>query len=199
MALTYAVTPATARTPVSQGRYPESGFATVTVRNDVALSRIGRELIEADKPGAPTGWRFFKTENEANEGVGRTADFFLFAEPYKVGGKELTDELWNFRPDEADAARRSLSYLTLRGSEITSRDLRNRELGTRLGYVRTEPAPGLVPLYRWARMAGNRPANHFLTTERDRSKLPPRLQGTDWTLESTPVGYVIPRQEAGRQ
>jgi hypothetical protein len=195
LALTYAVSPASARTPVNQGRYPETGFATVTVRNDVALSRIGREFVEADAPGAPSGWRFFKTENEANEGQGRVADFFLFAEPFRAGGREITEELWNFRPDDADPARRNLSYLTLRSSEITSRDLRNRELGTRLGYVRTEPAPGLVPLYRWARTAGNRAANHFLTIERDPSKLPPRLREGEWRMESAPVGYVIPRQQ----
>lgn len=195
LALTWSVTGATnARTPAPTGRFPESGFAKVAVRNEVGLVAIGREYVRPDAAGGPEGWRFFKASNDANRGEGEAADFYLFDAPAAAAAATPAEELYNFRPDEGDPSRRNIFFLAVRGSEITAADLKNRELGTRLGYVRSAPAAGLVPLYRWVRREGQRAANHFLTIENDRAKLPARLGQGGWTLEERPVGFVVARR-----
>lgn len=189
VALEYTITVLTSRNVSFDGRDPSNGFTVVPVRNEIALVGIGREYVTDPEQGAGEGWRFFKTANEANEGEGRLADFYLFDQPFAARQKLPTDELYNFRPAENT---REVFFLTLTGDEIASGDPRNRERGTRLGYVSTQPAPGLVPLYRWVLSDLRRTQNHFLTIENDRSKLPKQLQRGAWKLDRV-VGYVVPR------
>jgi hypothetical protein len=191
-ALEYKVTLVSSRNPTFDGRAPDEGFATVMVRNEIGLEEIGREYVASQTANGPEGWRFFKTANEANAGEGKAADFYLFAEPFAARQKIPTEELYNYRLDDGTPANRGLFYLVLRNNEVSAIDARTRERGTRLGYVASAEAPGLVPLYRWALSDGRRTVNHYLTTEKDAAKLPRQMQRGGWKLD-TVVGYVVPR------
>jgi hypothetical protein len=195
LALTYRVTAAGPVRPGSNGRYPETGFATVAVRNEIALESIGHEYLRAGETNGADGWRFFKSTNPNNADQGTAADFYLFAEAFAPQQKRPTEALYNFRPDQSNPNDRTASFLTLRASEaddLTRRDARAHERGALLGYVATQQAPGLVPLYRWTLSDGRRTINHFLTTSNDASKLPHQSQGKNYRLEG-PIGYVVPR------
>ena len=121
-------------------------------------------------------------------------NFRLFAEPFTASAGRASEELYNYRPDPANAADRGIFYLTLRIGEVTQRDQRGRERGTRLGYVAVEQGPGLVPLYRFERVEGRRTINHFLSTSKELTALPRQLQQqAGWRLD-TIVGYVLPRR-----
>jgi hypothetical protein len=192
LALVYEIGPASGGAK-SEQRFPESGFETVAIRNEIPLVAIGRELVRDPQVGNVEGWRFFKVDNPANEDAGRAADFRLFAEPFTASGGRASEELFNYRPDPTVAADRDVFYLVLRIGEVDQRDRRGRERGTRLGYVAVEQGPGLVPLYRWERVEGRRTINHFLSTSKELTALPRQLQQQPgWRLD-TVVGYVVGR------
>jgi hypothetical protein len=192
LALVYKLTLVSNRNPSFDGRAPADGFKTVSIRNTIALAGIGREYVTSPTAGGPGGWRFFKSENDANAGDGKTADFYLFAEPFSARDRLPTADLYNYRPDDTVANNRGLFYLVLRDNEISAIDARSRERGTRLGFVATQEAPGLVPLYRWVLTDRGRTANHYVTVEKDAARLPRQMQQGGWKLD-TVVGYVVPR------
>ncbi len=191
VAFVYKVTLVSSRNPSFDGRTPADGFATVSVRNEIGLADIGREYVTADTASGAEGWRFFKSDNPTNEGEGRAADFYLFAEP--LAGQNASEELYNYRPDSSVPNNRGLFYLVLRNNEISAIDARARERGTRLGYVAKSEAPGLVALYRWVLSDGRRTVNHYLTTEREASRLPRQMQKPGWKLDVV-LGYVVPKR-----
>lgn len=175
--------------------FPETDTLTTSIKNEIALSAIGRDYVAAETQGGPEGWRFFKVDNPDNAETGKNADFFLFTDALGTKAKGPSEELVNYRPDPNAANERGLFYLVLRGSEIetlSKADAKKRERGTRLGFVATASSDGLVPLYRWVRLDGDRAANHFLTVTNDPSKLPRQMQRGGWKLD-TIVGYVVAR------
>lgn len=190
VALAYKVGP-TSGASAKERRSPSNGFETVSLRNEIPLVNIGREIVRDDQNNALEGWRFFKSDNPANEDAGKIADFYLFGEQFATADTRASEELFNYRP--RDAADPNLFFLVLRLGESSQFGMRGREQGTRLGYVAVNGAPGLVPLYRWVKMEGRRAANHFLSTSNELDKLPRQIQQQrGWRLDTT-VGYVVPR------
>ncbi len=193
VALEYKMTLVSSRSPSFDGRAPEDGFVAISVRNEIALVDIGREYLQPETSSSAEGWRFFKQDNKANAGEGKSADFYLFEEPFTAKDALPTEALFNYRPDDSVPNDRGLFYLVLRPQEVSALDARSRERGTRLGYVATREAPGLVPLYRWELTDGRRTVNSFVTTTNEAAKLPRQMQGKRWKLD-TVVGYVPARQ-----
>lgn len=188
-AVNWTVSTTAERGPSVEGRYPEKEFASVNVRNQIVRQVIAREYVNATVTGNPEGWRFFKPESSTSVDGATAADFSLFAEPFAATAGVATVELFNFRPGEND---RGLYFLTLTSAEQAPGDPRNvRERGTRLGYLATEVRVGLVPLYRWVLNDGRRAVNHYLTIEKDATKLPKQMQRKGWSLDKT-IGYVVP-------
>lgn len=189
LAISWGVSTTAGRGLVAEGRFPEKDFATLTVRNQIARQAIAREYVNATATGDPEGWRFFKPSGDATVDATQAADFSLFAEPFAASAAIKTVELFNYRPGDND---RGLFFLTLTSAEAAPGDQRTvRERGTRLGYLVTEARVGLVPLQRWVLSDGRRVINHYLTIEKDASKLPRQMQRKGWKLEST-IGYVVP-------
>lgn len=196
--ISYELSSLTTKQAPEAHSYPDKDALETSIRNEITLAAIGREYTAADTQGGAEGWRFFKLDNPDNADTGKNADFLLFADSLGTKTRSPSDELVNLRPDPNATNAAGLYYLTYTGAELadlTKAEAKARERGTRLGFVSTVAAPGLVPLYRWVRMQGAKPANHYLTVEKDASKLPRQMQRNGWKLDGT-IGYVVARDTA---